>query len=122
MILRLFEKSREPYDIVYLRARDKKVKVGFRPFYKLFYFILKNYSQLRIDEKAQNTRIISRRALNSLLRLRENLRYMKALYSIVGYRTSYLEVDGPGVIEDDAFSERFKTSLVAILKDCFFGL
>ena len=60
-------------------------------------------------------RLISRRALNSLLRLRENLRYMKAIYSLVGYRTDHIEVEEPPVMEpEEPFSERFKTSLIAI--------
>ena len=113
---KLFEQSRtEQSDIVYLRAKDRRVGWQFRPFYALFYFILRRYSALQIDELAHNTRIISRRALNSLLRLRENLRYMKAIYSIVGYRTSYLETDAPLQSRiESSFSERFRTSLVAI--------
>lgn len=114
-VLKLFEKTREHYDIVYLRASYREVGLRSRPLYKIFYYILKHYSALQIDEKAHNTRIISRRALNSLLRLRENLRYMKAIYSIVGYRTTYLETDMPlHAGYSEAFSERFRTSLVAI--------
>ncbi len=68
-----------------------------------------------MDEGAYDTRIISRRALNSLLRLRENLRYMKAIYSIVGYNTAALDTDQkPEWDEEDSFNERFGTSLVAI--------
>lgn len=115
LLLDLFERSQEQFDIVYLRARERQVKRRFRPFYRLFYYILRHYSNLHVDEKALDTRIISRRALNSILRLRENLRYMKAIYSLVGFRTSYLEVDSPRTAaEQEPFSERFKTSLVAI--------
>lgn len=113
-VLRLFEKTREHFDIVYLRSRDRKIRFFFRPFYTLFYYIIRHYSSLKIDPKALNTRIVSRRALNSLLRLRENLRYMKAIYSIVGYNTSYIETDEPMEEDGESFSERFKTSLVAI--------
>jgi len=115
IILQLFEKTRSHYDIVYLRARRRHVGFSFSPLYKLFYYILKHYSTLQIDEKAHNTRIISRRALNSLLRLRENLRYMKAIYSIVGYKTAAIETDMPIHADSgEPFSERFRTSLVAI--------
>ncbi|MCB0580844.1 MAG: glycosyltransferase [Phaeodactylibacter sp.] len=115
ILLKLFEKTREHYDIVYLRARRRRVGFRFQPLYKLFYYILKHYSSLQIDEMAHNTRIISRRALNSLLRLRENLRYMKAIYSIVGYRTAFLETDMPLRPDvNESFSDRFRTSLVAI--------
>lgn len=114
-ILDLFQKTREGIDIVYLQAQSRLTRGRFRLLYKLFYAILKNYSTLKIDEMAHTTRIISRRALNSLLRLRENLRYMKAIYSIVGYQTAHIPVPEP--LRDDpgiSFSEKFRTSLVAI--------
>ncbi len=115
IIPELYDKTREHYDIVYLRAKDRKIPFKFRLFYRLFYFILKNYSSLKIDENAFSTRIISRRALNSLLRLRENLKFMKALYGIVGYKTSFLEFTGDSEpAEQESFSERFRTSLIAI--------
>lgn len=115
LVLELFEKSQTGFDIVYLRAKQRSAKIRFRFFYKLFYYILKNYSSLKIDKKAHNTRIISRRALNSLLRLRENLRYMKAIYSIVGYNTESIDVDVPLMGDPDSnFSEKFRTSLIAI--------
>ena len=111
----LFDKTQEGFDIVYLRASQRREDFRFRPFYKLFYSILKNYSDLEIDEKAHDTRILSRRALNGMLRLRENLKYLKAIYSMVGYRTAHLEVDQPiKRNEGIRFSERFRTSLVAI--------
>jgi dolichol-phosphate mannosyltransferase len=76
---------------------------------------MRRYSQLQVDEGAYDTRIISRRALNSLLRLRENLRYMKAIYSLVGFPTTSLTLEAPFKELDRAgFSERFRTSLVAI--------
>jgi len=111
----LFSKSREGNDIVYLKAKHRKSNLRGRFFYKLFYHILKNYSNLKIDEKAHDTRIISRRALNSLLRMRENLRYMKAIYSLVGYQTTSIEVEEP--LRHDpsqSFNEKFRTSLIAI--------
>lgn len=116
LILALFEETGKGFDIVYLRATEMALKIRFRFLRNLFYYILKHYSNLKIDEKAHDTRIISRRALNSLLRLRENLRYMKAIYSIVGYKTSFLEVDKPADVNPlpTKFSEKFRTSLVAI--------
>lgn len=114
-LVSLFEKAHEGNDIVYLRAKERKSgwKLGF--FHKVFYYIIRHYSELRIDEKAHNTRIISRRALNSILRLRENLRYMKAVYSIIGYRTTAIPVEEPLTPDPgESFSEQFRTSLIAI--------
>lgn len=117
LIPQLYEKTQEPpYDIVYLRAKDRRIPWKFRLFYKLFYFILRHYSSIKVDENAFNTRIISRRALNSLLRLRENLKFMKPLYGLVGYQTTYIEIEGSSTewVEQQSFSERFRTSLIAI--------
>jgi len=116
LILEMFSKAQEEhFDILYLKAKSRSSRRRFRLLYKIFYYILKRYSKLKIDESAHNTRIISRRALNSLLRLRENLPYMKAIYSIVGYNTGTLETEIP--IQSDrteTFSEKFSTSLIAI--------
>lgn len=113
VLLDLFVKSQEQYDVVYLQAQERESSQGMKWLYRIFYFILKRYSQLKVDEKAHNTRIISRRALNSLLRLRENLRYMKAIYSIIGFRTTSISTDQP-LPNDEDIRERFRTSLVAI--------
>jgi hypothetical protein len=114
LVTQLFEESFKGNDMVYLKARSRQSNIRFKLFYKLFYWILRNYSNLKVDDRAHDSRIISRRALNSLLRLRENLRYMKAIYSIVGYRTTCLEVDLPLAHDGTGFGEKFSTSLVAI--------
>ena len=112
----LYEKTQEGFDIVYLRTRAQSSGSRNSVLRKGFYFIIKNWSNLKIDPNALDTRIISRRALNSLLRLRENLRFMKPVYSIIGFNTAFLEVENPYpadfFVED--FSDRFKTSLVAV--------
>jgi hypothetical protein len=114
LIQDLYLKTQEGFDMVYLQAKTREV--GSQSiFYSIFYYILNKYSDLEVDEKAHNTRIISRRALNSLLRLRENLRYMKAIYSIVGYKNASIGVNQPLTKDpDESFAERFRTSLIAI--------
>lgn len=115
LILDLFEAARTPFDIVYLRESNRKVPGRFKLPYALFYYIFKKYSKIKIDPNACNSRIISRRALNSVLKLRENLKYMKPIYSIVGYSTSHIDIKGGiGWDSELGFSERFKNSLVAI--------
>ncbi|MCB0706214.1 MAG: glycosyltransferase [Saprospiraceae bacterium] len=115
LINQLYQKAQEGFDIVYLKANYRKSSWILKGFYALFYWVLRRYSQLKFDDRAHDTRIISRRALNSLLRLRENLRYMKAIYSIVGFPTSYLEVAVPLEREhQQSFGEQFRTSLLAI--------
>lgn len=114
LVEQLYLKSSAGSDIVYLKARKRQLKMRYTLFYKIFYWILKTYSDLQVDEKAHDSRIISRRALNSLLRLRENLRYMKAIYSIIGFSTDFIEVAEPLSEDQYNFGDKFRTSLVAI--------
>ena len=114
-VVSLYDQAHAGADIVYLQAAARKSGWKLSFFHKAFYYILRHYSDLKIDERAHNTRIVSRRALNSILRMRENLRYMKAIYSLVGFRTAALPVEEP--LQPDpgeSLSEQFRTSLVAI--------
>lgn len=115
LVTALWEKSQSGFDIVYLRAPDRRLQWAHRMLYSIFYSILQRYSNLRIDPRAHHTRIISRRALNSMLRLRENSRYLKAIYALVGYSTTAIEVANPLLPEPDtSFGDQFRTALVAI--------
>lgn len=111
----LWDLAQQGKDIVYLRAGERRLSLAQRFLYKIFYFILSRYSQLRIDPWAHHTRIISRRALNSLLRLRENSRYLKANYALVGYATASISVKEPLHPEEaTGLGEQFRTALVAV--------
>ncbi|MBV6442662.1 MAG: putative glycosyltransferase [Saprospiraceae bacterium] len=115
LITHMWEESQKGADIVYLRARERRLPLANRLLYKGFYFIMQRWSGLRLDPLAHHTRIISRRALNSLLRLRENSRYLKANYALVGYNISHIPVEEPLYPDPEAkLSEQFRTSLVAI--------
>lgn len=115
LIAKLWDTCRDGQDVVYLRARERKLPAAQRVLYHIFYYILKRYSRLQIDPWAHHSRIISRRALNSLLRLRENSRYLKANYALVGYKTGHIDVDVPLHPDPEAgFGEQFRTALVAV--------
>lgn len=115
LIAEMWEKSQAGFDIVYLRASERQLPWLQRLLYATFYGILQRYSNLRIDPRAHHSRIISRRALNSLLRLRENSRYLKAIYALVGYNSTAIEVEQPLYPEPETtFGDHFRTALVAI--------
>lgn len=115
LVTQLWEYGQQGYDVVYLRARERRLPLANRLLYKMFYGIMQRYSGLHLDPYAHHSRLISRRALNSLLRLRENSRYLKANYALVGYKTTWLDVPEP-LLTDPAtnFGDQFRTSLVAI--------
>lgn len=116
LVTELWERSQAgTFDIVYLRARERRLPIALRGLYSVFYGIMRRYSGLRLDPRAHHSRLISRRALNSLLRLRENSRYLKAIYALVGYNTAWIDVEEPLYPDSGAsFGEQFRTSLVAI--------
>ncbi len=115
LVTQLWDSTQTGKDIVYLRAKQRNLPLSQRLLYQFFYFILRRYSQLRIDPWAHHTRIISRRALNSLLRLRENSRYLKANYALVGYSTGSISVAEPMHPDPVAsFGEQVRTAMVAL--------
>ena len=113
LVMDLYRKTQTGYDVVYLRS-DEPPRMTHRLWQRLFYTVMRRYSNLKIDERAHHSRIISRRALNSLLKLRENLRFMKAIYSLVGYPTAAIAVAERVQNGQQNFGEQFRTSLIAI--------
>jgi len=115
LLTSMWEKSRDNFDIVYLRARERRLPWWNKSLYWIFYGIMRRYSGLRLDPRAHHTRLISRRALNSLLRLRENSHYLKAIYALIGFNTAWIEVEMPLYPESGAhLGAQFRTSLIAI--------
>lgn len=115
LVTQLWEASQRGSDIVYLRARERRLPLANKLLYKVFYYIMQRWSGLRLDPRAHHTRIISRRALNSLLRLRENSHYLKANYAFVGYNTDSLDVEEALLPDPEAtLGRQFRASLVAI--------
>lgn len=87
LIPELISTWREGYDVVYAKriARDgeswfKKASAH------LFYRVVQHFSRVRIPEDTGDFRLLSRRALDSLLKIRERNRFMKGLFAWVGYR------------------------------------
>lgn len=60
---------------------------------KLFYKLVNNFSYLKLDLKTESIRIVSRRALNAMLNLREKVRYRKALYAYTGFKKHLISYD-----------------------------
>lgn len=77
---------RDGYDVVYAKrtARDgecllKKVTAA------MFYRVMQRISNVRIPEDTGDFRLLSRRAVEALKQLREQHRFMKGLFTWIGY-------------------------------------
>ncbi len=86
LIPELVAKWREGSDVIYARRTSRH---GEGPLKRttswLFYRVLQRVSHVRIPEDTGDFRLLSRRAVEALGRLREQHRYMKGLYSWIGY-------------------------------------
>lgn len=53
---------------------------------RLFYRLVNHYAELDTPLRTERLRLTSRRTLNSMLGMREKVRYRKALYAVLGHR------------------------------------
>jgi glycosyltransferase involved in cell wall biosynthesis len=86
LIPQLFKKAQTGIDIVVASP-----STGLPLTSKLFYKIINKVSYLQLDLRTESIRIVSRRALNAMLNLREKVRYRKALYAYSGYKKHVID-------------------------------
>ena len=113
IITKLYKKTQENYDIIYLRYKNRKIQFFKKILYNIIYSLIRKYSEIDINIYMHHNNIISRRALNSLLQIREKMRFTKAVYSSVGYNTSSLEVE---ISEETSlsFSEQVNSAMILL--------
>jgi dolichol-phosphate mannosyltransferase len=89
LIPALVAKWREGYDVVLtIRADDPRLGWFKRTSSALFYRLLHRCSDLDIRPAASDFRLLSRTALDALLRLRESHRYLRGMVQWLGFRTA----------------------------------
>jgi len=88
LILELYEKVLSGFDVVSASPSSSVPTTS-----KLFYKYLSDISRKNMNLKTETFRIVSRRALNRILRNKEKIRYRKALYHYSGFNTSILEYE-----------------------------
>lgn len=76
----------EGYDVVYATNLDRfgegRIK---RYLTAVFYRLIKIFGRIELPENAGDYRLLSRRAVDAIVQLREQHRYMKGLFSWIGY-------------------------------------
>ena len=86
LIPKLVDKFHEGYDVVFARRTARDGETFFKKASaKMFYRVIHHVSRVNIPENTGDFRLLSRRAVDSLKRLRENHRFMKGLYAWLGY-------------------------------------
>jgi glycosyltransferase involved in cell wall biosynthesis len=78
---------REGYDVVYGTRASRAGETGFKKMTSaVFYRVMERLSPTPIPRDTGDFRLLSRRALDALKRVRERQRFMKGLFTWVGYR------------------------------------
>src|SRR3982750_1504376 len=78
---------RDGYDVVYGTRASRAGESGFKKFTaSAFYRVMERLSSTPIPRDTGDFRLLSRRALDALKQVRERQRFMKGLFTWVGYR------------------------------------
>lgn len=81
-------------DVVYARRKRRHGETLAKKFTAhWFYRVIRQVSRVQIPSDTGDFRLLSRRALDALLRLREQHRFMKGLFSWIGFRQQAVEYD-----------------------------
>jgi glycosyltransferase involved in cell wall biosynthesis len=86
----MFNVGSQGYDIVTASGDDGPLRS------RLFYRFVNHCAELDTPLRSERVRLSSRRALNSMLAMREKVRYRKALYAVLGYRHHHLRYEQVG--------------------------
>jgi hypothetical protein len=115
LIMDLYQKTQENIDIVYLKHKKRGLSFRDNLMFHGYYWLMKGVSDIIVDINVDKSRIISRRAMNSLLRLHESTRYFKGIFSFVGYDSSYIEIDIHVEKEHKGLKHQLKFASLAFL-------
>lgn len=94
LIVDFIREWEDGFDVVYGRRRSRQGETWLKKkTAQWFYSLIKSVSDVEIPENVGDFRLLSRRALDSLLQLREKHRFMKGLFSWVGYSQKAIDYD-----------------------------
>ena len=83
---------KEGYDVVLAKRIDRSLdSIAKRVSSRIFYKFHNKISQTKIPDNVGDYRLITRKVLNAIHELPENQRFMKGIFSWVGFRTTVVE-------------------------------
>lgn len=84
----------EGYKIVYTKGRTRKGEPKLRTFFaNWFYRIYNSYADMPLDNGAKDFQLLDRVVVEAFLKLKDNYRFVKGIFSWVGYSRKCLEYD-----------------------------
>ncbi|MGT2957571.1 bactoprenol glucosyl transferase [Streptococcus bovimastitidis] len=94
LLVNMYEKIQEGYDIVGTRRKDREGEPPIRTFFaKIFYKIINSVSDTKIVDGARDFRLMTRQVVDSILEMGEVNRFSKGIFAWVGYDTYYISFE-----------------------------
>lgn len=92
VILKMIEKWKEGYEVVYGKRVKREGETFFKKFTaSLYYKLLKSMTSIDVPNDVGDFRLIDRKVCDALSSLPEKNRYVRGLVSWVGFRQTYVE-------------------------------
>lgn len=92
IIIEMLKYMEEGYDTV-TTIRNRKNEQVLRTFFaNLFYKLMKGTNDIAVREGAQDFRMMTKQVVEAILELKEYNRFSKGIFSWVGFKTKYIEI------------------------------
>lgn len=118
VILKMIDKWKEGYDVVYGKRLKREGETFFKKFTaKMFYRLLKSMTSIDVPVDTGDFRLIDRKVCDALMSLPERNRYVRGLVSWVGFTQTYVEY-----VRNERFAGETKYPLKKMMKLAFDGI
>lgn len=112
VVLQMIEKWQEGYEVVYgLREHRQGERLFKTATASVFYGLLHRIADIDTPVDVGDFRLVDRKALNAFLQMRENNRYVRGMFSWVGFRQT-----GVPYIREERFSGKTHYTLSKMVK------
>ena len=112
VVLQMIEKWQEGYEVVYgLREHRQGEKLFKTTTASVFYGLLHRIADIDTPVDVGDFRLVDRKALNAFLQMRENNRYVRGMFSWVGFRQT-----GVPYVREERFSGKTHYTLSKMVK------
>ena len=94
LLIDMYVKIQEGYDVVGTRRADRKGEPPIRSFFaKAFYWLINKISDTEMVDGARDFRLMTRQVVDAILELKEVNRFSKGLFSWVGFDVAYISYE-----------------------------